>query len=53
MNHPRKRQTPVGVDWPFVMACCERRGTPASRVDRHGNTHILRTLADLKKWDAA
>lgn len=42
-------KTPVGVNWPRLVATVERRGVPVSRVDEHGRIHIIRTTAQLRE----
>ena len=40
------------VDWPRLVAVCEARGVPVSRVDELGNAHLIRTTAQLREeWE--
>jgi hypothetical protein len=49
----RPDPVPSSVHWPELVAMCERRGIPALRMDRHGNPHIVRSLAQLRgEWEA-
>lgn len=42
---------PVDVDWPRLVAACERRGVPVSRVDERRDIHLIRTAAQLEaEW---
>lgn len=43
---------PTDVDWPRLVAIAERRGIPVLRVDREGETHIIRTTKELAEdWE--
>lgn len=40
------------VDWTDLMTKAERRGVPVMRVDEHGVTHIIRSVAQLRAdWE--
>jgi hypothetical protein len=41
---------PTGIDWPALVAVCERHGAPVLRTDHLGNQNLIRTLADLDAW---
>jgi len=53
LTETRTRESePSNVDWPSLMARCEARGIPVSRVDDHGDAHIIRTTAQLREeWE--
>ena len=46
------RPTPPArnVDWPALVASCERKAIPVSRVDAKGDAHLIRTIDDLEEW---
>ena len=53
-RHSGYAPAPTGIDWPDLMACAERMGVPVSRVDDHGRTYLIRTVAQLETdWPAA
>ena len=50
-SEPEPEPTPV--DWPALVARCERRRVPVLRVDqRTGDMHLIRTTAQLRtEWE--
>ena len=43
---------PTGIDWPDLVAFAERMGVPVSRVDDHGRSYLIRTVAQLtSEWE--
>ena len=57
MRHDDERNTQRepearNVDWPDLVAKCERRGVPVLRLDEHGAQHIIRTSTQLlSEWE--
>lgn len=48
---PRIDPVPTDVVWPELIAACQRRGIPVSRMDGNGELHLLRTAEDLRLWE--
>lgn len=43
---------PRDVDWPSLVAVCERRGIPVLRMDHRGRQHLIRTIQQLNdEWE--
>jgi hypothetical protein len=51
-RNPGIAADPKSVDWPQLVARCERLGVPVLRVDDRGDAHLIRTTTQLRaEWE--